>query len=387
MWERCYASRTGMSETLELAKDLIRRPSVTPDDSGCLDLIAARLEPLGFRCERMRFGEVDNLWARRGDAGPVLALAGHVDVVPTGPEDQWLTPPFEPVVEDGFLHGRGAADMKGGLAALVTAAERFVAAHPDHGGSLAFLLTADEEGPAVDGTRRVIETLGARDETIDWCLLGEPSSRERAGDVLRNGRRGSLNGLLTVHGIQGHVAYPAIADNPVHRLVPVLSELCGMQWDRGNEHFPPTSFQVSNLNAGTGADNIIPGAATLMFNVRFSTEWTVEKLQHAITALLDRHELNYEIEWRVSGLPFLTEGGALLDATRAAVREVLGVEPELNTGGGTSDGRHIAPAGAEVVELGPVNATIHKIDERVAVADLDALSATYERVIATLLRL
>lgn len=374
-----------MSETLELAQDLIRRASVTPDDAGCLDLIAARLEPLGFTCEVLRFGEVANLWARRGTDGPVLALAGHVDVVPTGPLEDWGTPPFDPVVRDGWLHGRGAADMKGGLAALVTAAERFVATHPGHRGSLAFLLTADEEGPAVDGTCRVIETLTARGETIDWCLLGEPSSRERAGDVLRNGRRGSLNGLLTVHGIQGHVAYPDVADNPVHRFAPVLTELCAMQWDRGNEHFPPTSFQVSNLNAGTGADNIIPGEAVVAFNLRFSTEWTVEKLQQAVTALLDRHELNYRIEWRVSGLPFLTDGGALLDAVRSSVHEVIGIEPECNTGGGTSDGRHIAPAGAEVIELGPVNATIHKIDERVRVSELDELSATYERILEKLL--
>lgn len=374
-----------MTATLDLACELIRRKSVTPDDAGCLDLIERRLRALGFTCERMRFGEVDNLWARRGTTKPLLALAGHVDVVPSGPVEQWQTPPFEPVLKDGWLHGRGAADMKGGLAGLVTAVERFVSRHPDHRGSLAFLLTADEEGVAVNGTRKVIEALDARGEKIDWCLLGEPSSRERAGDVLRNGRRGSLNGLLTVHGVQGHVAYPDLADNPVHALAPALAELCSVEWDRGNEHFPPTRFQVSNLNAGTGADNIIPGAATLMFNIRFSTEWTVETLQARIESLLERHGLKFAIEWRVSGLPFLTTGGRLLDATRDAVREVIGIEPELNTGGGTSDGRHIAPSGAEVIELGPVNATIHKLNERVRTDDLDAISATYERVLQKLL--
>lgn len=374
-----------MTATIDLACELIRRKSVTPDDAGCLDLIAARLAAIGFRCERMRFAEVDNLWARRGTAQPLLALAGHVDVVPSGPLEEWHTPPFEPVIRDGWLHGRGAADMKGGLAGLVTAAERFVAAHPDHRGSLAFLLTADEEGVAVNGTRKVIEALDARGEKIDWCLLGEPSSRARGGDVLRNGRRGSLNGLLTVHGVQGHVAYPELADNPVHNLAPALAELCAVEWDSGNAHFPPTSFQVANLNAGTGADNIIPGAATLMFNIRFSTEWTVDTLQARIVELFERHHLKYDIEWRVSGLPFLTAGGPLLDATRDALREVVGIEPELNTGGGTSDGRHIAPSGAEVIELGPVNATIHKLNERVQVAELDELSATYERIFEKLL--
>lgn len=374
------------SDTLDLACELIRRPSVTPDQAGCLDLIAARLEAIGFTCESMRFGEVDNLWARRGTAGPLLALAGHVDVVPSGPVEAWSTPPFEPVITaDGWLCGRGAADMKGGLAGLVTATERFIAAHPDHQGSLAFLLTADEEGPSVDGTRKVIAALEARGEKIDWCLLGEPSSRERGGDTLRNGRRGSLNAKLIVHGIQGHVAYPDIADNPLHRLAPFLAELVAIEWDQGNEHFPPTSLQISNLVSGTGADNVIPGSAELMFNIRFSTEWTVESLQERLTALFASHGLDHEVEWRVSGLPFLTAGGPLLDATRAALAEVMGADPELSTGGGTSDGRHIAPTGAEVIELGPVNATIHKIDERVQVAELDQLSAVYQRVLEKLL--
>lgn len=375
-----------MSETLDLACELIRRPSVTPDQAGCLDLIAARLEAIGFTCEWMRFGEVDNLWARRGTEYPVLALAGHVDVVPTGPVENWSTPPFEPTLKDGWLHGRGAADMKGGLAGLVTAAERFIAAHPEHRGSLAFLLTADEEGPSIDGTRKVIAALQARGEKIDWCLLGEPSSRERGGDVLRNGRRGSLNGLVTIHGVQGHVAYPALASNPVHKLAPALSELCSIEWDKGNAHFPPTSLQISNLNAGTGADNIIPGAASLMFNIRFSTEWTIQRLQERIIDLLDRHGLEYDIKWHISGEPFLTAGGPLLDATREALKEVIGIDPVVDTGGGTSDGRHIAPTGTEVIELGPVNATIHKIDEKVRVTELDELSSVYERILIKLLK-
>jgi succinyl-diaminopimelate desuccinylase len=374
-----------MTDTTDLASELIRRRSVTPDDAGCLDLIAARLEPIGFTCERMRFGEVDNLWARRGTDGPVLACAGHVDVVPSGPETQWQTPPFDPVIADGWLHGRGAADMKGGLAAMITAVERFVAANPGHAGSLAFLLTSDEEGPAMDGTRRVIETLQARDEPIDWCLLGEPSSRECAGDTLRNGRRGSLNGLVTVRGIQGHVAYPELARNAVHVLAPALVELTGLDWGDGGGDFPPTSFQVANLNAGTGADNIIPGSAELMFNIRFSTDWTVERLQHRVLETLDRHGVDYDIAWRVSGLPFLTKGGKLLLAAVESVQEIIGTTPAVDTGGGTSDGRYIAPTGAEVIELGPVNATIHKIDERVRVEDLEVLSATYERVFTKLL--
>lgn len=375
-----------MTPTLELACELIRRRSLTPDQAGCLDLIADRLSAVGFRCEIMRFGETDNLWARRGSAHPVLALAGHVDVVPPGPADQWHTPPFEPVVKDGWLHGRGAADMKGGLAALVVAAERFVAAHPDHTGSLAFLLTADEEGIGTDGTVRVVDALTRRGDRIDWCVLGEPSSRERVGDQLRNGRRGSLTGRLTIHGVQGHVAFPESVENPVHHLAPVLAELCAIEWDRGNAHFPPTSFQVVTLDAGApGVDNVVPATASLVFNLRFSTEQTVAGIQARVGALLDARGFRHEIAWHVSGLPFLTEGGPLVDATRAAVREVMGLDPELSTAGGTSDGRHIAPAGAQVIELGPVNATIHKPDERVRVDDLDLLAATYESLLERLL--
>lgn len=374
-----------MSETIELARALISRASITPDDAGCLDLIAARLEPLGFECERMRFGEVDNLWARRGTDAPVLALAGHVDVVPPGPLTDWRTPPFEPVIEDGWLHGRGAADMKGGLAGLVTAAERFVRAHPGHAGTLAFLLTADEEGPSVDGTRRVVETLGARGVKLDWCLLGEPSSHERAGDTLRNGRRGSLNARLTVRGIQGHVAFMDPADNPVHRLAPVLAELCAIELDAGNAYFPPSHLQVSNIEAGTGADNVTPGTATVAFNIRYSTEQTADALERRIAALLDGHGLDYAIEWRASGDPFLSPGGPLLAAAREALAGVLDIEPVVDTGGGTSDGRYIAPGGTEVIELGPVNATIHQVNELVRVDELDELSAVYERIITRLL--
>ncbi|MEX0900473.1 MAG: succinyl-diaminopimelate desuccinylase [Gammaproteobacteria bacterium] len=375
-----------MTPTLELACDLIRRPSLTPDQAGCIDLIAARLEKIGFVCEQMRFGNTDNLWARRGTTGPVLALAGHVDVVPPGDLAQWQTPPFEPLVQDGWLHGRGAADMKGGLAGLVTAAERFVAAHPDHNGTLAFLITADEEGIGSDGTVRVVDALTERGDTIDWCVLGEPSSKARAGDQLRNGRRGSLTGRLTVHGVQGHVAFPELIDNPVHRVTPVLAELCAIEWDRGNAHFPPTSLQVVTLEAGSrGVDNVVPASAHIVFNLRFSTEQTVDSIEARVAALLNRHGFQYDIEWHISGLPFLTEGGPLIDATIAAVTEVVGITPELSTAGGTSDGRHIAPAGAQVIELGPVNATIHKLNERVRAAELDELSAVYERILEKLL--
>ncbi len=374
-----------MSATLELAKELIARRSVTPDDAGCQQLIAERLRPLGFNIEPLRFGPVDNLWARRGSDGPLFCFAGHTDVVPTGPEGNWTHAPFATEVVDGMLFGRGAADMKGSIAAFITATERFLARHPQHHGSIAYLLTSDEEGDAVDGTVKVIEVLEQRNEKITWCLVGEPSSVKVLGDGIKNGRRGSMTGYLTVHGVQGHVAYPHLADNPVHRFAPVMQELCGIEWDRGNDYFPPTSFQIANISAGTGANNVIPGALEVMFNFRFSTEQTSEGLQKKVEALLDRHSFKYSLRWSLSGNPFLTETGELLPATVAAVREITGVEPEVNTKGGTSDGRFIAPTGAQVLELGPLNATIHKVNECVSVADLDTLSAIYERLLEKLL--
>ncbi len=373
------------SSTIDLAMALIRRPSVTPDDAGCQALLAERLEALGFRCEPMRFGAVDNLWARRGTSGRVFCFAGHTDVVPSGPAEDWTSPPFEPTLREGQIWGRGAADMKGSLAAMVTACERFLARHPAPKGDIAFLLTSDEEGPAVDGTVRVLETLAARGERIDWCLVGEPTSLERIGDAVKNGRRGSLNGRLRVHGVQGHIAYPSRAENPIHRFAPALAEVCALEWDRGNEFFPPTTFQVSNLNSGTGAENVIPGHLEARFNFRFSTEVTAEALKARVEEVLRRHGLRYELAWNLSGNPFLTPRGALLEATRGAVRDVTGLDPDVNTAGGTSDGRFIAPTGADVVELGPLNATIHQVDERVGVDDLDRLSAIYERLLERLI--
>jgi succinyl-diaminopimelate desuccinylase len=369
-----------MSAALALTLELMRRPSVSPDDHGCLDVIGARLAARGFSNEHLPFGPVANLWSRRGHAAPVLCFAGHTDVVPAGPREDWGSDPFVPEIRDGRLYGRGAADMKSGLAAMVVAAERFTARHPDHCGTLAFLLTSDEEGPSVDGTRRVIETLEARGERIDWCVIGEPSSHEVLGDTIKVGRRGSLSGRLTVHGTQGHVAYPQLADNPVHRFAPALAELAATHWDAGDEYFQPTGFQVSNIAAGTGAPNVIPGELKARFNLRFSTEQTVETLQRAVAAILDRHGLDYTLEWFVSGQPFLTPPGALTDLVRRAVREVTGREPVASTTGGTSDGRFIAPTGAQVVELGVVNATIHKVDEHVDVADIEVLARVYERV-------
>lgn len=374
-----------MSDTLELARELIARPSVTPDDAGCQQVLAERLEPLGFAIEKLRFGEVDNLWARRGNTGPVLAFAGHTDVVPPGPLEKWVSPPFEPTIKDGYLYGRGSADMKSSIAAMVSACERFVTAHPDHKGSIAFLITSDEEGPARDGTVKVIETLEKRQEKIDWCLVGEPSATEKVGDVVKNGRRGSLNGKLTVQGVQGHVAYPHLAENPVHLAAPALAELAAEQWDSGNEFFPPTSFQISNINAGTGATNIIPGELEVLLNFRFSTETTSEQLQQRVEAILDRHSLNYALEWSLSGNPFLTPKGELLEAAVQAIEEATGRSPEINTKGGTSDGRFIAPTGAQVLELGPSNATIHKLNECVLAEDLDRLSEVYEGILRRLL--
>jgi len=373
------------SATLDLAIELIRRPSVTPEDGGCQQLIGERLAHIGFTLEPMVFGEVSNLWARRGTKAPLLVFAGHTDVVPPGPLDKWQSAPFSPEVRAGLLYGRGAADMKGSLAAMVTACEGFVAEHPGHNGSIAFLLTSDEEGPAVNGTVKVVEALEARGEKLDWCVIGEPTSIERAGDVIKNGRRGSLTGRLLVQGVQGHVAYPHLADNPVHRASAALAELCSITWDKGNAHFPPTTFQISNIHAGTGADNVIPGELEVVFNFRYSTELNQATLQRLVEDLLNRYGLRYSLEWRLSGEPFLTPPGELVAATRAAIRDVDGKETALSTSGGTSDGRFIARTGAQVIELGPVNATIHKLNECVAVADLERLAAHYRRILERLL--
>jgi len=375
-----------MPDTLELTQAMIARPSVSPADGGCQDLMIERLEAIGFAVERMRFGDVDNFWAtRRGGDGPVFCFAGHTDVVPTGPLEEWRTDPFDPVIQDGVLYGRGAADMKSGLAAMVTATEAFVRANPAHDGTIAFLVTSDEEGPSVDGTRRVVEALVARGERIDWCVVGEPSSEQVFGDTIKIGRRGSLSGRLTVHGVQGHIAYPQLAENPVHTLAPALAELVARHWDEGNEHFQPTSFQVSNIAAGTGAPNVIPGELKARFNLRWSPEQTLEKLQDTVTSILDRHGVRYTLDWFVSGLPFYTHPGTLSDAVVRAVRDVTGREPRLSTGGGTSDGRFIAPMGAQVVELGVVNRTIHKVNECVRVEEIDALARSYRRVLELLL--
>jgi succinyl-diaminopimelate desuccinylase len=374
-----------MSPTLQLARELISRRSVSPADGGCQEVLIPRLEALGFRVERMRFGEVDNFWARRGDGAPLLCFAGHTDVVPTGPAEEWTTDPFEPVVRNGMLYGRGAADMKTGLAAMTTAAEDFVRATPHHRGSIAFLITSDEEGRSVDGTRRVMEALDARGEKIDWCLIGEPSSRDTVGDAVRIGRRGSLSGRLKVHGVQGHVAYPQLAENPVHTFAPALAELSSRVWDQGTEHFPPTTFQVSNLNAGTGAPNVIPGELACRFNIRYSPAQTIEGLKRTVLGILERHRVRFSLEWFVSGEPFYTAPGTLSDAVTRAVREVAGISPELSTAGGTSDGRFIAPFGAQVVELGVVNSTIHKVNECVDIAQVDALQRMYVGVLRNLL--
>ena len=373
------------SPTLALACELIRRASVTPDDAGCQAILAERLAPLGFRSETMRFADVDNLWARRGTEGPLLVLLGHTDVVPPGPLGEWTSPPFEPTLRDGHLYGRGAADMKGSVAAMVTALERFVDRHPEHRGSVALLVTSDEEGPSVNGIRRVVEVLGRRGERIDWCLVGEPSSTDRLGDTVKIGRRGSLGGTIVVRGIQGHIAYPHLARNPVHDLARLLAKLADTVWDEGSEHFPPTSFQVSNVTAGTGADNVIPGHAEAVFNFRYSTRHDRDSLVTAVESVCRDLGLDYRIDWRLSGEPFLTESGRLIEAVGDAVESITGYRPELSTAGGTSDGRFVAPTRAEVVELGPVNASIHSIDERVLVADLDRLSEMYERVIGELL--
>ena len=374
-----------MSQALELTKDLISRRSLTPADEGCQSVLSQRLARIGFRIEPLRFGEVTNLWARRCATPPLFCFAGHTDVVPTGPLDEWHSDPFVPEVRDGMLYGRGAADMKSGLAAMVTATEEFVGAHPEHSGSIAFLITSDEEGPSVDGTRRVAELLRSRGEQIDWCLMGEPSSELSIGDTVKVGRRGSLSGRLTVHGVQGHIAYPQLASNPVHALAPALAELVGRSWDEGTEQFQPTSFQVSNLNAGTGAPNVIPGELKARFNLRYSPIQTLEGLKRTVEDVLRRHGVRYTLDWHLSGEPFYTPPGTLSRAVAQAVAEVTGVPPKLSTSGGTSDGRFIAPLGAQVVELGVVNATIHKVNECVRVADIDALHRMYCNLLRQLL--
>jgi len=374
-----------MSNTLELAKDLISRPSITPDDAGCQALMIQRLEALGFSIEKLRFDDVDNFWARRGTTEPLLAFAGHTDVVPTGPVEQWKTPPFTPTIIDGMLYGRGAADMKGSLAAMLTACERFITQHSAHKGSIAFLITSDEEGPSINGTVKVIEHLEARNEKMDYCLVGEPSSTHKLGDIVKNGRRGSLNAKLLIHGIQGHVAYPHLAENPVHTAAPFLADLCAQTWDNGNEFFPPTTFQISNISAGTGVTNVIPGSLEVIFNFRFSTAVTHEELQQRVAELISKHQLKHAISWLLSGKPFLTPKGELVSATQQAIKQVTGNATTLSTSGGTSDGRFIAPTGAQVLELGPLNATIHKVDECVNVADLDTLSECYEKILENLL--
>ena len=372
-------------KTLELAKQLIVRPSQTPRDEGCQEIMIARLEPLGFKVERLRFGDVDNFWAVHGTDKPLVVFAGHTDVVPSGPREAWKNDPYEPEVHDGQLYGRGAADMKSSLAAFITAIEDFLAKHPRHKGSIGLLITSDEEGPAINGTVRVMEWLGKQGIKLDYCLVGEPSSIEVLGDTIKNGRRGSLSGRMVVHGKQGHVAYPHLAKNPIHALAPALAELSAAQWDQGNADFPPTSFQVSNIHGGTGAENVIPGRLEVLFNFRFSTAVTEADLRRRVEETLKRHGVEFDLHWTLSGHPFLTRGTTLIEATKRAVREELGVDTTPSTTGGTSDGRFIAPTGAEVVELGPLNRTIHQIDECIAVDDLARLSRVYHRILEILL--
>lgn len=379
------APQTSGNPTLALACELISRPSVTPEDAGCLELISARLAPLGFLCERIDSNGVSNLWARRGTAAPLVVLAGHTDVVPTGPLDAWTSNPFTPSERDGKLYGRGAADMKSSLAAFVTAIEGFVAEHPDHPGSIALLLTSDEEGDATHGTTLVVETLKARGETLDYCIVGEPTCVDTLGDMIKNGRRGSLSGKLTVKGTQGHIAYPHLARNPIHLATPALAELAAMKWDEGNEYFPPTSWQMSNIKAGTGATNVIPGTLEVQFNFRFATVHTAEDLKRQVHAILDRHGLDYELAWTLGGKPFLTPRGALVAAIEEAIHQTLDLTPELSTTGGTSDGRFIAEICPQVVEFGPVNATIHKLDECISVDAVAPLSDIYRRTLKNLL--
>ncbi|MFN3544704.1 MAG: succinyl-diaminopimelate desuccinylase [Thiobacillus sp.] len=371
--------------TVALAVDLLKRRSLTPDHAGCHDLIAGRLEKLGFHIERHCHNGVDNLWARKGTASPVVCFAGHTDVVPAGPLEQWLSDPFTPTLRDGQLYARGAADMKTSDAAFVTATERFLATHPDHKGSIAFLLTSDEEGPATDGTVKVVEALKARNERLDYCIVGEPTSAAEFGDTIKNGRRGSLSGMLRVKGVQGHIAYPHLAKNPIHLAAPAIAELAETMWDEGNAYFPPTTWQISNIHGGTGATNVIPGVVEIQFNFRYSTASTAEGLMDAMHEILDAHGLDYEIDWTLSGKPFLTPRGALCNTLSEAIREVTGITPELSTTGGTSDGRFIADICREVVEFGPLNSSIHKLNEHVAVEDIERLSAIYQKTLEKLL--
>ena len=371
--------------TLDLAMALIACPSLTPRDAGCQDIMIHRLQALGFEIHPLRFGEVDNFWARRGSQAPLIVFAGHTDVVPTGPREHWQSDPFKPEIRDGYLYGRGAADMKSSLAAFIIAIEDFLAQYPGHPGSIGLLITSDEEGPSIDGTVKVIEWLRARNEKIDYCLVGEPSSTDKLGDVIKNGRRGSLNGKLTVHGVQGHIAYPHLAQNPIHLFAPALAELITIKWDQGNEYFPPTGLQISNIHAGTGAENVIPGQLEVNFNFRYSTAVTEAQLRETVEKLLHAHGLRYSLHWTSSGRPFLTPAGKLVDAARKAIRLELGREAALSTDGGTSDGRFIASSGAEIVELGPLNATIHKVNERILVADLAALAKVYKKTLEYLL--
>ena len=373
------------NETFELAVELLKRRSLTPDDAGCNDLIAARLQKLGFHIERICHNGVDNLWARKGNAAPVVCFAGHTDVVPTGPLDQWLSDPFEPTLRDGKLFARGAADMKTSAAAFVTATERFIAAHPDHKGSIAFLITSDEEGPATDGTVRVVEALKARGELLDYCIVGEPTSAAEFGDTIKNGRRGSLSGILRVKGVQGHIAYPHLAKNPIHLAAPAIAELADTMWDEGNNYFPPTTWQISNIHAGTGATNVIPGVLEIQFNFRFSTASTAEGLMDAVQEILESHGLDFEIDWTLSGKPFLTPRGPLCEKLSEAIREVTGITPGLSTTGGTSDGRFIAEISREVVEFGPLNSSIHKLNEHVAVENIEPLAMIYQKTLEKLL--
>ncbi|HIG78884.1 MAG TPA: succinyl-diaminopimelate desuccinylase [Cycloclasticus sp.] len=374
-----------MSDTLILTQALLKKISLTPEDDGCMDLMADYLQQRGFAIEWMNFGDTKNMWARRGTTSPVFAFAGHTDVVPTGPLAEWDTPPFEPTIKNGLIYARGAADMKGSLAAMLTACDTFIAEHSNHAGSIAFLITSDEEGPATNGTVKVMEALEARGEHIDYCIVGEPSSHKQFGDMVRVGRRGSINGYLTLNGKQGHVAYPELVENPIHGLAPILSKLTSERWDEGNDYFPPTSFQISNINAGTGVENVVPGELKLVFNLRFSSELTPEVIKSRITHIVDQHSDEYELVWRLSGLPFITERGELTNAVEKAVHDVTGIKPELSTGGGTSDGRFIAPYGVQLIELGPINETIHKINECVSINDLDSLSTTYHKVLENIL--
>ncbi len=374
-----------MSETLELTKQLISKASVTPKDAGCQDIISKYLHDSGFTTEIMQFEDVTNSWIKHGNAKPLLVFAGHTDVVPTGPEDEWNTPPFTPTIQDGTLYGRGTADMKSSIAAITVACKNFVVSNPNHNGSIALLLTSDEEGPAVNGTVKVVEALQARNEQIDMCIVGEPSSNKTLGDVIKNGRRGSLSATLHVHGVQGHVAYPTLARNPIHEFAPALHAFTQIQWDKGNEFFPPTTFQISNINAGTGAHNVIPGTLTVEFNLRFSTEITEDEIKTKIVSILNEYRLEYKIDWHLSGQPFFCKPAELTAACQQAIKDVVGVDAELSTAGGTSDGRFIAPTGAQVVEVGPINESIHKINEHIKVDDLDRLASIYEKIIEKLL--